>query len=451
MDGAIVFRIQGLFPMIKKTRRNLFIIYSVIIGLILIIMAVTFYLMLSGVLARDEHTRLEAASAKAQMEWQRRMTNPISGTNDNRDMKDNRPPHKMEWEFLQSNQAAVVTDMNGQILSQSLIRNPLVTEGFVREMQIQAVNNKPYVLQHIVIDNRSYAVMSMDMNNLRGIRLYIAEDISNQKHLLTEMRWLLGGVSILLLVVASILGYILAGRAMIPITRSYERQKAFTADASHELRTPLSVLQASMEILEEQKQQLPSIHQLVMGHMKDEIHRMIRLTENLLLLARSDSTIQRSQMELFDLRQTIVSTMDRMRLAAQAKQIFIEAHVDSLKEGRSYKGDADQISQLLYILLDNAVKFSDVEGSVIVRSQSYTKGGIEITIADKGCGIPAEDLPHVFERFYRVDKARSRESGGTGLGLSIARRIVHNHGGELLVKSDVDQGSVFIIRLPEMG
>ncbi|WP_177237850.1 cell wall metabolism sensor histidine kinase WalK [Paenibacillus sp. 1_12] len=435
--------------MIRETRKTLFFIYSAIIGSILIIMAVSFYLMLSGVLARDEHIRLEAASAKAQTEWQRRIMNRIEGNNANREIRDNRP-HRMEWEFLQSNQAAVVSDQNGQILSQSLGRNPLVTEGFMSEIKIPATNNKPYFLKHMEMDSRSYAVISMDMENIRGIKLYMAEDVSNQKHLLAEMRWLLGGVSILLLVVASIIGYILSGRAMIPITRSYERQKAFTADASHELRTPLSVLQASMEILEEQKQQLPSIHQVVMGHMKDEIHRMIRLTENLLLLARNDSAIPLSQLELFDLRQTIVNAIDRMQLAAQAKQIVIKAHVDGLKEGLSYKGDADQISQLLYILLDNAVKFSDMEGSVIVQSRSYAKRGIEITITDKGCGIPAQDIPHVFERFYRVDKARSRESGGTGLGLSIASRIVHNHGGELAVTSTMDQGSIFIIRIPEM-
>jgi signal transduction histidine kinase len=449
MDEAIVFRIQGLLCMIKKTRKDLSIIYSAIIGLILIVMAVTFYLMLSGVLARDEHQRLETASAKTQTEWQRRMTNRIGENNDSRDNRDNHPL-KMEWGFLQSNQSAVISDKNGQILSQSLDRNPLVTEGFLRQIQTQAANNQPYFLQNTEIDSRCYAVISLEMQNMPGIRLYIAEDVSNQRNLLAEIRWLLGGVSILLLAIASIIGYILAGRAMIPIIRSYERQKAFTADASHELRTPLSVLQASMEILEEQKQQLPSIHQMVMGHMKDEIQRMIRLTENLLLLARSDSAMQQSKLELFDLRQTILNAIERMQLAAQAKQIVIEAHVDSLKEGSSYKGDSDQISQLLYILLDNAIKFSDVKGFVIVQSQSYANGGIKISIADKGCGIPAEDIPLLFERFYRVDKARSRESGGTGLGLSIASRIVHNHGGELSVTSAVDEGSVFVIRIPGM-
>jgi signal transduction histidine kinase len=449
MAEATVFRIQGLLCMIKKTHKNLSIIYSVIIGLILIIMAVTFYLLLSGVLTRDEHIRLETASAKAQMEWQRRMANRIGESNENRDNMENHP-HKMEWGFLQSNQFAVIVDKNGQILSQAFDRNPLVTEGLLRQIQTVSANNQPYFLPYTEIDSRSYAVISLDMENMGGIRLYLAEDVSNQKHLLAEMRWLLGGVSILLLAMASFVGYMLAGRAMIPITRSYDRQKAFTADASHELRTPLSVLQASMEILEEQKQKLPSIHQIVMGHMKDEIQRMIRLTENLLLLARSDSAMQPNKLELFNLRQTILNAIERMQLAAQAKQIVIDAHFDSLEKGGSYKGDTDQISQLLYILLDNAIKFSDIGGAVSVKTQSYANGGIEISIADKGCGIPAEDIPHLFERFYRVDKARSRESGGTGLGLSIAWRIVHNHGGELSVTSAVDEGSVFVIRIPGM-
>ncbi|WP_425413917.1 sensor histidine kinase [Paenibacillus terrigena] len=236
---------------------------------------------------------------------------------------------------------------------------------------------------------------------------------------------------------------------MVPIVRSLKRQQEFTADASHELRTPLSVLQSSVEILEEQKEKLPDVHQTVLYHMKDEIVRMIRLTEQLLMLARADSGLQQIRQESFDLRLMVNAVTERMKTIAKEHRVEICVE-DMLPEGMVlYTGDPDQINQLLYILLDNAIKYSFTGTAVTVRVCKYGEMELDISIEDKGCGIPMESLPHLFERFYRVDKARSRHWGGTGLGLSIAAQITRNHGGRIFVTSEINQGSTFIVRLPE--
>jgi signal transduction histidine kinase len=236
---------------------------------------------------------------------------------------------------------------------------------------------------------------------------------------------------------------------MIPIMRSIERQKQFTADASHELRTPLSVLRSSVEILEEQEHRLPEVHRTVLSHMKEEVERMTRLTGQLLMLARRFSGMEQLAAVRFDLQACVRSAVDRMELAARKKQIQIRFAGGDRSDPLHYTGDADQISQLLYILLDNAVKYSYPGGTVTVQA-CRREDGIEIEVRDEGCGIPKKDIPHLFERFYRVDKARARELGGSGLGLTIADAIVRNHGGSIAVSSEMNRGSRFVIHLPRL-
>lgn len=433
--------------MIKRTRQKLLFIYSSIIALILVIMAASFYFMLSGVVNRDEHSRLEKAGKKTVQEWLHHTT---GGGPKEKENADHPRAGGMEWEFLQNDQFAVVYDERGKIISISGDRNPLAIDEIGHQL-VKGADASPHMrIEQQATEGRNvYAVYRVATEDGKGSVIYIGEDISKQINLLREMKWLIIGLTVVLLLVASLTGHIFAGRAMVPIVRSLKRQQEFTADASHELRTPLSVLQSSVEILEEQKKQLPAIHQTVLYHMKDEIIRMIRLTEQLLMLARGDSGMQQLRLEFFDLHQTVQAVTERMKTIAKDKRIEIQLE-DMLPEGKFlYMGDPDQISQLLYNLLDNAVKYSFPDGAVTVYAGKSGDSEVEISIKDKGCGIPMENLPHLFERFFRVDKARSRHWGGAGLGLSIAAQITHNHGGQIHVTSETNQGSTFTVRLPE--
>ncbi|WP_314590039.1 ATP-binding protein [Paenibacillus terrigena] len=431
--------------MIKRTRQKLLFIYSGIIALILVIMAASFYFILSGVVNRDEHSRLEKAAEKTVQEWLHHTTGIGK-----REIDDHRRPGGMEWEFLQNDQFAVVHDGQGKIISTSGVRNPLVDDDISQQLVMGGESSSYMHIEQQVSEGRKvYAVYRVAANDGKGSVIYIGEDISKQLNLLSEMKWLLSGLTIVLLLIASVTGYIFAGRAMVPIVRSLKRQQEFTADASHELRTPLSVLQSSVEILEEQKGKLPDVHQTVLYHMKDEIVRMIRLTEQLLMLARADSGLLQIRQESFDLREMVYAVTERMKTIAKEHRVEICVE-DMLPEGKLlYTGDPDQINQLLYILLDNAIKYSVPGTAVTVRVGKYGEMELDISIEDKGCGIPRESLPHLFERFYRVDKGRSRQWGGTGLGLSIAAQITRNHGGQIFVTSEINQGSTFIVRLPD--
>jgi signal transduction histidine kinase len=182
--------------------------------------------------------------------------------------------------------------------------------------------------------------------------------------------------------------------------------------------------------------------------MQDEIRRMIQMVKHLLTLARNDSYQQAAIHGAFNIKEVIDVEVNRLQLIAREKEIELVVKDLNPDTDSIYNGDSDQMHQLVYILLENAIKYSSDHSVVTIECKTLGLGRYEIIISDQGCGIPERDIPFIFERFYRVDKARSRDSGGNGIGLAIAASIVNNHGGEITVSSIVDHGSSFHIYLP---
>ena len=278
--------------------------------------------------------------------------------------------------------------------------------------------------------------------------VYFGKDITAYYHL---FRWILAALFIVLLfflLLAIGAGYVLAGRAMIPIIRSFTRQQEFTADASHELRTPLSILMASADAIQTDKgTQLSTFSAQVLDDMREEIRKMTKLVSNLLTLARADSGITELQPAPFDLAQAAATVIRTLQPVVQEKGLRMTMNAP---ERLMINADRERIQQLLFILLDNAVKYTPSGGEIFLTlAQDYLHAPIQITVADNGIGIAKDDQAKIFERFYRSDKARSRELGGTGLGLSIAAWIAASHGGSIAIKSELGHGATFIVTLPE--
>ncbi len=222
------------------------------------------------------------------------------------------------------------------------------------------------------------------------------------------------------------------------LERLFHARQRFLADVSHELRTPLTTIRGNVDLLRHMGQADPEIVDVV----QDELQRMTRLVDDLLLLARADTgglPIQQKPVELDGIFLDVYRQVSSINQAVDVELL----EVDQV----CILGDPDRLKQLIINLLDNALKYTPAGGKVSM-SLSKTDGEAEIVIADTGIGIPAEDLPRVFDRFYRVDKARSRNLGGSGLGLSIAYWIAQAHRGNIEVTSEVGEGSVFRIKLP---
>ncbi|MHA6532917.1 sensor histidine kinase [Paenibacillus sp. BAC0078] len=434
--------------MIPNTRKQLTVFYSTMIGLILLIMAVSFYWVLSDVVHRDERHNLESAGQKAVAEWLNQSPHP-------QDAEEVREQHqansrRMEWEYLQSDQFVVIAGPAWTISAHSSEgANPLLMPSF--QQQLDAYSDKSYLHLSSTSGNNQtvYAVLRVATGDASSHTLLIGEDVTKQEHLLKEMKLLLIAITVLLLAAATVLGYVLAGHAMLPVNHAFTRQQKFTAFASHELRTPLSVLQLSVDILEEERHKLSPVHQTVLQDMKEEIARMTTLTGQLLTLARNDSPLQSMRQEAFDLQRSLSFAAARMQLMANEKNIHLQLNLGNPLEAFTCMGDSEQIDQVLYILLDNAIKYSAEGGTVTLGITRNDNDTLSLSVQDTGCGIPEEDIPHLFERFYRVDQARTREHGGTGLGLAIASEIVGRHGGRIMVTSVLQQGSTFTVILPE--
>jgi heavy metal sensor kinase len=227
------------------------------------------------------------------------------------------------------------------------------------------------------------------------------------------------------------------------LERSFAEVRRFTADASHELRTPLTALRTEVEVALNKPADVADQANLL-GSILEECERLTRLTEQLLALAREDARIVQQERQPVDLAVLVRGAVETMRPLAEAKSIRLRQHgADALP----MHGDAARLRQVFYNLLDNAIKYTP-EGGEIEVGLGRRAGEAIVVLRDTGIGIPADHLPHVFERFYRVDKGRSRAEGGTGLGLSITHSIVTAHGGRIELDSIPSRGTVCTVTLP---
>lgn len=292
----------------------------------------------------------------------------------------------------------------------------------------------------------------------------------------------------LLVVIAAFVGYWLSGRALDPVNQIVEdartidsnrlshrvsvpaandelrrlsetlnsmldrievsvtRIKQFTANASHELRAPLTLIQAAAEYTLRRERSRDELVE-AMEKILRESKRTSQLIDNLLLLARADSDDEVIKSSPVRVDSAVREAVDRASQLATSKHIQIAANID---ENAVYvNGEVTLLQRLFFVLIENGIKYTPENGTVSVALRT-SSDDVVIEVADTGIGIASEDLSHVFERFWRADKVRSREMGGTGLGLSIAKWIVEKSGGSIQVESAIGHGSKFEVRLPKL-
>jgi heavy metal sensor kinase len=316
--------------------------------------------------------------------------------------------------------------------------------------------------------------------------IQVAAPMHDVYEALGHYRWLLLLLSPALLILASAGGYWMSRRALLPVDEisraaqsithqsissrlsvpqshdelqrlsetlndmlgrleaAFNKIAQFTADASHELRTPVGLMRTTAE-LALRKPRSEEEYQEALSQILKETERTSVLIEELMLLARADSGIQALNIETLDLAEALREACNEAHGLAEAKQVDFRSEIPLAPV--VVEADAHALHRLFLILIDNGVKYTPAHGQVAVSLKA--SDGFAVTeVRDTGVGIAEADLPHVFERFYRADKARSRDSGGTGLGLSIGRWIVEAHGGKIEVESTVGQGSLFRVRFP---
>jgi signal transduction histidine kinase len=293
---------------------------------------------------------------------------------------------------------------------------------------------------------RAVAVAGSAGSGLLGVVL-VGVPVQSTLDALNILLTRLLSLGILILVAASLGGAFLSRRALIPVRDAFERQQAFVAHASHELRTPLTLLRADAEVLLRSRDRFSEEDAALLEDIATEASHMGALATNLLTLARLDAGQLHMEREVVDLA-AVAAALTR-RVQAYAAGLGISVHAD-VTGPVPVMGDRVLLEQATLVLLDNAVKYNRAGGSVTVRTVLLSDGSARarLEVHDTGIGISDEHLPHLGQRFYRVDKARSRETGGAGLGLSIVSGIAQTHHGSLAFSSVPGRGTTVTLALP---
>ncbi|MFN4306222.1 sensor histidine kinase [Sulfurihydrogenibium azorense] len=276
-----------------------------------------------------------------------------------------------------------------------------------------------------VIDN-DYIYSLISYNQEKDVKAEV--NIDNQKYLINVYR--IEGKKIIHI------------QDITPFEVYKQAKKDFVSNVSHELKTPISVLKSAVETIEEEKD--PVMIKKFVNIAKKRIEQMDHLINDLLILARLESQEDQVKKERYDLHKQIEEIFEDLKHLTEEKEIQL---INQVPNKFDVYADEQKLSIALKNLIENAIKYNKQNGKVIVKAikdSRYTT----ITVEDTGIGIPEESIPLIFERFYRVDKSRSRNIGGTGLGLSIVKHITEAHKGKVWVESKLGEGSKFFIKIP---
>lgn len=347
---------------------------------------------------------------------------------------DEHAPHLARYFFVETDKAGKITDFSSDIpLNRSQVL-PLVQTTLQRQ---QAKGEVKW-------QDDPYAYLRVPLPDGDGFVLVLVS-VEREWDVLRFLLIAMGIAGVISLALAFYGSLFLADKALVPIKKSWQRQRNFVADASHELRTPLAVVQTNLDVVLDNPSQSVASQINWLKNIQAETSRMAKLVDDLLFLARADSDQQPLTMGNFVLDQALREALNPFKALADSQGVHFDI---DLTEDVVFCGDENRIKQLLIILVDNALKHTPGGGKVGIKLRE-TGNELLLTVWDTGEGIPQEHLDKIFERFYRIDKARSRDEGGTGLGLSIAQWIVSSHNGNIKVASTPGTGATFTISLPK--
>ncbi len=277
-------------------------------------------------------------------------------------------------------------------------------------------------------------------NGLRSRVFVVDESLVDEAE--NRLQWTLIFINAGILILSGWAGYFLAGRTLAPISEMVDDQNRFVTDASHELRTPITALKSEIEVnLRDKKLSLKDAKTLLKSNL-EEVNNLQYLSDNLIKLSQNQKI--NSVFTFVNLKEIINQSIKKVKPLANAKRISIK----TINIEDTITGDHQSLVELFTIFLDNAIKYSPNKTKITVSGKSR-RASVVVSIRDQGIGVDSEDIPHLFDRFYRANNARTKkDDGGYGLGLSIAQKIVDAHGGSIDVKSKLNEGTTFVITLP---
>lgn len=409
--------------MFNPIRRNLTILFTVSFFLFLLFILISVYTLMLKTMENQQREELETHYLTQQHDLMEHM--------DDEDRTISYDPNRSYFYYVFNNDKEIIHgDEQFEGFLKTLTNHLPVDIGEPRLTKVEWQQEHMLLLYQPI----------KSKEQLQGF-IVVGQSITDQYHFFQQMLWIFMLLTLIATVLLSVLSYYLAGKAMKPIEETFDKQKRFVSDASHELRTPLSIFYSSLELIEsEDREHLSPISKEVLEDLKSEANSMKELLEDLLFLARNDQKEFSLNSEPFSLTD-LVSSIGRKFSLILPDSIRLNSKIE---QNIQMFGNPNRIQELLYILLDNARRYTK-DGTIMLSLERSGKCS-RITVQDSGMGIGKNDLTKIFERFYRGDTART--GAGTGLGLSIAKNIVDLHYGTIKVESEIGKGTSFIITLP---
>lgn len=408
--------------MFRKLRRKLTLINVLIMALLLLVFVVGTFVIMQEQLFNQSQQLMQIIATEAG-------SGSVSDTRAH-------TKHLTKYFYLKTDDLGKITESSSDLPLAKDQLAPLVYETF----------HRPNTQGQVDFKDETYTYLRVPLKQSPGFVISFV-DLHQDREILGKLLSSLTIGGLICLVLAYYGSRFMADRAMAPIKKSWQRQQDFVADASHELRTPLTVVQVNLELVKGNPEETVASQSKWLDYSLLETQRMSKLVGDLLFLARADSQQLTLEIKQISLDTVLSEVTESFRPLAETSGILLESSLDS---GVTYSGDAFRIKQLMVILLDNAIKYTPSGGQVTLGLQNRDTSA-EITVSDNGEGIAPEYLAKIFERFYRVDKARSQQKEGTGLGLAIADWIIQSHHGQVKVSSSPGEGTTFVINLPHQS
>lgn len=344
--------------------------------------------------------------------------------------------------FINPRIVYIIRDFNGEIINQESIGR--FYDEYLEEIKFDGKKlNEIYSIS--VKSKYDYRGITVPVYTISNEIYYIQllANVDGENESLLSLRKRLISMSLLIIVTSMIASYVLSRKTLKPIIKSWEKQTEFVQNAAHELRTPLTIIQAKQQLLLKEPESKVIDKSEDISLTINETRRLTKLIKELMILAMADSNQLQLKKELKNIDDVVkeIATPYEEYAKMQGKEIEIELNCK-----KELNIDTGKISQLIIIFLDNAIKYTK-EGEKIKLYTHCKDGKCIIEVIDEGIGISDEQKKHIFERFFRADKARTRETGGTGLGLAIAQTIVKAHGGTIKVYNNEPKGTKFIIKI----
>lgn len=417
--------------MFKKLRNRFLILNLTIISVMMLLSFTTIYLVtLSNVNRNIDQELMKVAQVS------RKADQP---PNQPSNQAPNQLPQHNEDDKLKQGHSvsfAVVVDNNGN--KKETLSNLDKTDSFYEQAKTLALSQKSEKGTFKLEDNY-WTYIIIDHNDIKKI---IFLDTSPEHGILSNLIITFSVAAVIMLIVIFFVSRFFADKSIKPVKEAFDKQKQFVADASHELKTPLTVINTNVDVLLSNAEDETNSKWL--HYIKSEAERMAKLTNDLLYLTKVDYSETKLVSTVFNLSDTVENVILTMEAAIFEHNITFDYNIEP---NLNAHGNSEQLQQVVLILLDNALKYTNKKGRIDVALKK-SHNNIVFKITNTGEGIAKEHLDKIFDRFYRTDKSRARESGGYGLGLSIAKAIIEQHKGKIYATSIENESTTFSFELP---